>query len=79
LRCIYSKLPGLGHHNTEVLVRVDRGRHVSVVVTELVKSNDSISFLGVPKAHELHIDVLRILVSLNTADIVNLSDVVKLH
>ena len=69
----------MGHHDTKVLVRVNGGRYISVVVTELAKSNNSVSFLGVPKAHELHIDVLRILVSLNTADIVNLSDVVKLH
>lgn len=73
----------MGHHDTEVLVRVDGSRYISVVVTELTKSNDSVSLLGIPKAHELHINIFRICASLNDfrvlAHIVNLSDIIKLN
>ena len=73
----------MGHHDTKVLVRVNGGRYISVVVTELAKSNNSVSFLGVPKAHELHINIFRICAALNDfrvlAHIVYLSDILQLH
>ena len=43
-----SQFPGLGHHDTEVFVRVDRGGYIFVIVAEFVESDDSISDLGVP-------------------------------
>ena len=78
-----SQLPGLGHHDSEVLVSVDRGRHVSVVFAELVESDDAVGVLSVPQAHELTVSLLWGLLACHhvgvLAHVVDASDVVQGH
>ena len=78
-----SQFPGLGHHDTEVFVRVDRGGHIFVIVAEFVESDDSIGDLGVPKAHELAIGLLGSFLAIHDiwvlAHIVDASYIIKGH
>ena len=56
---IRSEFPSVSHHNSKVLVSVDRARNISIVVAELIERHDTISYLSVPKRHELLISLLR--------------------
>ena len=78
-----SKLPCIGHHNSEVFIIINGSRHISVVVTELRESDNSVRLLCIPKTHILHIDILWFSSSLKDlrmlTDIVDLSNIIQLN
>ena len=76
-----SDLPGILHHDSEVLITVNAGRHVSEVVAELLEGHNSVSDLSVPQRHELHVDFLGVLAGDHVrvlANIIDSRNVVKL-
>lgn len=54
----FIQFPGSCHDGTELLVGVHGGTDVSIVVTELIEGNNAVLDLGVPEAHELHVDFM---------------------
>ena len=69
------------HHDSKVFVCVNRGGDVTIVITELVESDDSVCDLRIPHAHELTVGLLRSLLARHDvwmlAHVVDSSDVIK--
>ena len=80
---IRSEFPGVSHHNSKVLVSIDRARNVSIVVAELIERHDAVSYLGVPHRHELLIGLLGGQFPVDNigvlAHIVDSSNIIKSH
>lgn len=74
------KFPGILHHLSEVLIRIDRGRHLAEVVKELFESDDAIRDLCVPLFHKLKVDFLRLFFAADhvgvLGDIIYLGDII---
>lgn len=51
-------VPGVTHHEFEVVVLIDRRAHIGVIVAELFKGHLVVSGLAVPLAHELSQDFI---------------------
>ena len=79
---MHSDLPGILHHHCEVLVRVNASRHISEIIAEFFKGNNTVGDLRIPQRHELHVDLLRVLASDNIgvlANIIDFSNIIELH
>ena len=73
------ELPGILHHDGEVVVAIDGAADALVVLAELVERHNAVRLLRVPLAHELLEDLLGSLLALDhlwvLTCVVDLSDV----
>lgn len=79
---MHSNLPSILHHHCEVLVGVNARRHVSEIIAEFFKGNNTVGDLRIPQGHELHVDLLRVLASDNIgvlANIIDFRNIIELH
>ena len=78
-----SELPRVLHHHLEVIVAVDRAAHSLVVFAELIESDYTVGFLGIPLGHEFLEDLIgRLFALLNLwvlASVIDLCDVRQCH
>ena len=71
------------HHQSEVVVSVDRAADAFIVIHELVEGHDTVGDLGIPLGHELLEDLIWSLLSFNDfwvlTCIVDLGNVLDCH
>jgi len=54
---LHSVFPCILHYSIKFIVSFNAGADITVVLTELIKSNDAILLLSIPKWHELHEEI----------------------